>query len=232
VDIVIFSSHRLFGECLKHCMESLADVAVIAVVHDHRDVRDVLDRVTVDLLLVDVAPGLDDAGTEAICSEYPGLAALALGLPEQGADVVRCGRAGFAGYVPRDASLKVLHARMRQCLSGRLSCSDAIAASLMRALHGAESGQPPLPSPLPKPEEILLSAREIDVARLLRRGLSNKEIARELNISVPTVKHHVHNILDKLHLPGRVHVARAEPDQSWGLDGPRHLANVRELRRA
>ena len=63
-----------------------------------------------------------------------------------------------------------------------------------------------------------LSAREITVTRLLRRGLSNKEIARELDISVATVKHHVHSLLEKLNLPGRVHVARAEPDSSWGLD--------------
>jgi two-component system, NarL family, nitrate/nitrite response regulator NarL len=66
----------------------------------------------------------------------------------------------------------------------------------------------------------------------VRRGLSNKEIARELDLSVATVKHHVHNILDKLGLPGRMHVMRTEPDQSWGLDAPQRSASVHRLKRA
>jgi two-component system nitrate/nitrite response regulator NarL len=234
VDILILSAYQLFGECLEQCMQALDDVRVVAVVHDDEGLRSMLDRLTVDLLLVDVAPGFEDAHIESICEDYPGLVTLALGLPEQGADVVRCGRVGFAGYVPRDASLQTLRSRMLECLSGRLTCTDTIAASLLRALRGTEAA-PLGRAAVEKTGEsvqVKLSAREIGVARLLRRGLSNKEIARELDISVATVKHHVHNILDKLGLPGRVHVARAEPDQSWGLNAPRQSATVRALKRA
>jgi len=65
----------------------------------------------------------------------------------------------------------------------------------------------------------------------LRGGLSNKD-ARELDISVATVKHHVHSILEKLALPGRVHVARAEPKENWGLDVPSSRRKAHWVKRA
>jgi DNA-binding NarL/FixJ family response regulator len=233
VDIVIYSAYQLFGECLESYLKSQRDVDVVAVVHDTDGVRAVLERLTVDLLLVDVAPGFDALHIAAISDDYPGLALLAVGLAEHDTEVLQCGRAGFAGYVPRDASLQSLHTRMQQCLSGRLTCPETIAASLLRALHAGDAGR--APTTIDATIELMpskLSPREAGVARLLRRGLSNKEIARELDLSVATVKHHVHSILDKLGLPGRVHVMRTEPDPSWGLDVPQRIASVHRLKRA
>ena len=232
MDIVIYSAYQLFGECLESCLKPQQDVDVVAVVHDADAVRAVLERLTVDLLLVDVAPGID-AQIASIRDDYPGLVSIAVGLAEHDSEVLQCGRAGFAGYVPRDASLQTLYVRMRECLEGRLTCPATIAASMLRALHGGDAGHVGrLTDAVAELVPSKLSPREVGVARLLRRGLSNKEIARELDISVATVKHHVHSILEKLGLPGRVHVARAEPDQSWGLDAPRPHAHVHALRRA
>lgn len=234
MDIVIYSAYQLFGECLESCLKSQHEVDVVAVVHDVDGVRAVLERLTVDLLLVDVAPGIDALQIAPIRDAYPGLVSLAVGLAEHESEVVQCGRAGFAGYVPRNASLQTLCMRMHECLRGRLTCSETIAASLLRALHGGDAGGSArtLAGAIAEPVQVKLSPREVGVARLLRRGLSNKEIARELDISVATVKHHVHSILDKLGLPGRVQVARAEPDQSWGLNCPMSDATVHALKRA
>lgn len=216
MDVLIYSPLPLFGECLERCLEPMQGIGVVAVVQDEPGLRAVLERLPVDLLLVDVSQGLEPVAAVAV--DFPGLATLAVGLPEQEEAVVRCGRLGFAGYVPRDASLAVLHARMLECVSGRLSCPDEIAAGLLRALRGMPEHPVAALAADAAPVAVKLSAREIAVARLLRRGYANKEIARELGISVATVKHHVHSILEKLELPGRVHVARAEPDRSWGLD--------------
>ena len=233
MDIMIYSAHQLFGECLESCLKPQQDVDVVAVVHDADAVRAVLERLTIDLLLVDVAPGIDALKIASISDDYPGLVSIAVGLAEHDSEVLQCGRAGFAGYVPRDASLQTLYVRMRECLEGRLTCPATIAASMLRALHGRDAGQGGrLADTISEVMPSKLSPREVGVARLLRRGLSNKEIARELDISVATVKHHVHSILEKLGLPGRVHVARAEPDQSWGLSAPQPWATVHALKRA
>ena len=233
MDIVIYSAFQLYGECLESCLKPQRDIDVVAVVQDVEAVRAVLDRLTIDLLLVDVSSGIDALRIASISDDYPGLVSLAVGLAEHDSDVLRCGRAGFAGYVPRDASLQSLHVRMRECLEGRLTCPATIAASMLRALRAEDDAQErTLAEAVADLAPSKLSPREVCVARLLRRGLSNKEIARDLDISVATVKHHVHSILDKLGLPGRVHVARAEPDPSWGLGTAPHHASVHALKRA
>lgn len=233
MDIVIYSAFQLYGECLESCLKPQHDVAVVAVVQDAGALRAVLERVSIDLLLVDVSPGIAALDVSSITDDHPGLVSMALGLAEQDADVLQCGRAGFAGYVPRDASLQALVVRMRECLDGRLTCPPSIAASLLRALHADDDAPAYAPAvSLVAPAPSKLSPREVCVARLLRRGLSNKEIARDLDISVATVKHHVHSILEKLELPGRVHVARAQPDASWGLGAPARDAGIHALKRA
>jgi DNA-binding NarL/FixJ family response regulator len=190
------------------------DVTVVSVESDAGMLFQVLERVSIDLLLVDVVSGTEHERIAEMLGEYPGLKYLAIGLAEQETSVVACGRAGFAGYVPRHATLDTLRTRMVDCLQGRLTCPDTIAAGLLRALRGAD-GKVSDEAADDKPP---LSAREVGVAKLLRRGYSNKEIARELGISVPTVKHHVHGVLEKLQVPSRVHVARLNDRQALWID--------------
>ena len=135
---------------------------------------------------------------------------VALGLAEQREDVIRCGRAGFAGYVPRTATSQDLCDALLTIGSGRLACSAEISCSLMRALFCAAThvdarhdGDPPL------------TKRESEVLQMIGQGLSNKEIARELSISVATVKNHVHKVLEKLNLPCRARAMRRVRDEPW-----------------
>jgi DNA-binding NarL/FixJ family response regulator len=123
--------------------------------------------------------------------------------------VIRCGRAGFAGYVARDASVDVLCGTLAEIAAGRLACPPEISGSLLRALfHDANRD----------PESQLdpaLTRRESEVLELLGRGLSNKEIGSELCLSVATVKHHVHHVLEKLKLPCRAQAMRRFRDAPW-----------------
>jgi DNA-binding NarL/FixJ family response regulator len=66
---------------------------------------------------------------------------------------------------------------------------------------------------------VQLTGRELQVARLLDDGLSNKEIAARLGIGVATVKNHVHNLLEKLSVRRRGEAARAARRIDWGRDG-------------
>jgi len=206
--IVILTPVRLFGEGLLSCLDGTEGVVVQALVSDFAALRRALCTQT-DLILIDVSSGFDPEEVHAIAAERPGLTLVALGLREQRDEVIRCGHAGFAAYVPRDASLQTLRDSMLAAEAGRLTCSPEIASSLMRALFRSPS------APHAATNDNNLTRREGEVLRLIGRGLSNKEIARELELSVATVKHHVHNILGKLGVAGRGQAMHRVRDVAW-----------------
>jgi NarL family two-component system response regulator LiaR len=105
-------------------------------------------------------------------------------------------RAGAAGYLLKDVEPADLAAAIRTVMRGEGLLHPAIAARVMEALSRPER----------TPAEGL-TERELDVLRLLARGLSNKAIALELHVSEKTVKTHVSNILAKLHLADRTQAA-------------------------
>lgn len=209
MNIIVLTPVRLLGDGLTAGFERQSDIDVLAVVNDLQGLRESLARHRADLVLIDVTHGIDLYDTRAIAAQWPEVALVALGLTEQRQDVIRCGRAGFAGYVAREASLDVLCKALRDVIQGKLACPAEISSGLLRALFRAE--HPPDESAL----EQGLTRREGDVLRLIGEGLSNKEIARELVLSVATVKHHVHNVLDKLHLPRRAQAMRRVRDAPW-----------------
>jgi DNA-binding NarL/FixJ family response regulator len=94
---------------------------------------------------------------------------------------------------------------------GRLNCSPEIAAAIMRGLF--RNGPVPIPQPA-----AALTRREDEVAQLVSRALSNKEIARELRLSESTVKHHVHSILSKFGLSTRGQLMRNMRRDAWAQD--------------
>lgn len=209
VNIIVLTPVRLLGDGLTAGFERQSDIDVLAVVNDLKGLRESLARHRADLVLIDVTHGIDLYDTRAIAAQWPEVALVALGLTEQRQDVIRCGRAGFAGYVSREASLDALSKALRDVIQGKLACPAEISSGLLRALFRAE--HPPDESA----REEDLTRREGDVLRLIGEGLSNKEIARELVLSVPTVKHHVHNVLAKLHLPRRAQAMRRVRDAPW-----------------
>ena len=150
-----------------------------------------------DVVLVDMAMVSGLATARALLDAEPGLRVIALGVPDAESDLIACAEAGIAGLVPRDASLGDLVATLESTVRGELLCSPRMAASILRRLAklAAERDNTSLAIPL--------TAREREVVNFVDRGLSNKEIARGLGIEVPTVKNHVHNILEKLNVHRR-----------------------------
>src|SRR5690242_2561000 len=106
--IVVLTPVRLLGDGLAACLSSRPDVCVLAAVNDLAALRDLLAAGGVEVVLIDVTQGLDLFDVREIAAERPDVALVALGLHEQRDEVIRCGRAGFAGYVPRDASIDTL----------------------------------------------------------------------------------------------------------------------------
>lgn len=143
---------------------------------------------------------------------------LGLAVDEESADVIACAEAGADGYVTVDATLDDLERAIAHIGQEELLCSPRIAATLFRCLaHGngrvAEAAA-----------DNMLTPREREIWKCIGEGLSNKEIAGALNISVLTVKNHVHHLLRKLNVSTRSQAASrlslpsrraASPRRAW-----------------
>jgi len=206
MNLIVVTPLRLFGDGLAACFNRRSDIHLQGAVATLPALRELLRTVAPDVVLIDVTQGVDLDEVRAIATQWPSLALVALGLKEQRQDVIRCGRAGFCGYVPRDASIDHLCQALSDARAGRLACSAEISGGLLRALFRMEATAPP---------EDSLTQRQSQVLQLLGRGFSNKEIARDLSLSVSTVKHHVHHVLEKLQLPGRVQAMRRVRERPW-----------------
>jgi two-component system nitrate/nitrite response regulator NarL len=114
-------------------------------------------------------------------------------------DVVAALRAGADGYLLKDMEPEEILESLRRATRGRLVISEQLTELLARALR-----EEPRPQ---RPEEAGLTPREDEILALIARGYSNKLIARDLNLSVGTVKVHVKHVLKKLKLKTRVEAA-------------------------
>ena len=209
MNFVLSTPIRILGEGLQACFDRHTDICLLAVVPDLLSLRDVIKRASPDVALIDVTQGVDLEDVRSIAERWPDLALMALGLREQRQEVIRCGRAGFVGYVAREASIDALCQAMLDIVAGRLHCSADISGGLLRALFRMKAQTPATPT------NTALTRREGDVLRLIGRGLSNKEIAQELNLSTATVKHHVHGVLGKLNVTRRAQAMRQVREESW-----------------
>ena len=207
--IIVLTPFLLLGDALKVGFERRGDITVSTVARDLAELRRAMREAPADLVLIDVTQRVDLYDVRSIATERPEVPLVAFGLNEQRQEVIRCGRMGYTGYVSRDASVETLCRALSEIIEGRLSCPAEISGSLLRALFHDE------PIAEERSAEQPLTRRESDVLQLIGNGLSNKEIARELYLSIATVKHHVHNILDKLHLPRRAQAMRRVRDAPW-----------------
>ena len=209
MNIIILTPVRLLGDGLAACFGMRPDTTVLSIVNDLASLHDALARKPVDIVLIDVTQGVDLYDMRGIAAEWADVALVALGLNEQRQEVIRCGRAGFSGYVARDASIEALCEALSEIVAGRLACPPEISGGLLRALfrRTSQSYEPDF--------DHALTPRECEVLQLLGRGLSNKEIASELFLSVATVKHHVHHILEKLQIQRRAQAMRRVREAPW-----------------
>jgi len=138
---------------------------------------------------------------------------IAFGIRETEEHVLAWAEAGIAGYVPNTASVEDLISLVEQISRGEQSCPSRIAGSLLRRI--ASGGR----RATLQPESTALTRRESEIMRLVTAGYSNKDIARQLRISLGTTKSHVHNLLGKLSLRRRTDVmARMHGVRHEGID--------------
>jgi DNA-binding NarL/FixJ family response regulator len=132
----------------------------------------------------------------------PNVRVIVLGVSEDDeSDIVACAEAGVAGYHLRTESLGDLLVLIRKVAAGKSLCSPRVSAILLRRLSALASQRQPAG------KELVLTAREAQILRMLELGLSNRDIAAQLCIAVHTVKNHVHSLLTKLGVSTRAEAA-------------------------
>jgi NarL family two-component system response regulator LiaR len=152
-----------------------------------------------DVLLLDLyMPELDGHGVMATLRDKPGRpAVVVLTSAIDDKDLVRAMQSCATSYLLKTAPAEHVVAAIRNAAAGTASLSPELLTQFTRALRRPPPPDPPLP----------LSPRERDVLRLIARGESNRQIARDLAIGEATVKTHVRSILTKLGLQDRVQAA-------------------------
>lgn len=194
---LILSDVRLFRDGIVACLAQRSGLAVVGVAAYRLEAIHRIRSLRPDVVVADLSEPANLHVVRTVATTFPRLRIVALAVWEVEQDIVACAEAGVHGYVSHDASIDELIAVTESVVGGESFCSPETAA-LARRLSGRRAG-------VEYPGA--LTSRERQIGRLIERGLSNKEIAGELFIELATVKNHVHNILEKLHVRRRGEVA-------------------------
>ncbi len=194
--VVVASDVRLYGEGLALVFAADGRIRVSQVAATPEQAAECIALGGAQALVIDAAMrGVRDV-LDVARRVAPRKPIVLFGVPERDEDLLDCIDAGAAAFVSRDVTSHELIETVLSSLRGGMTVSSgSIAALLGRLATRARLG---FHAPAAQ-----LTARERQLASLLDEGLSNKEIAQRLHISVATVKNHVHRILEKLQVERR-----------------------------
>jgi DNA-binding NarL/FixJ family response regulator len=199
--VLIIDDSKLYREYLAGVVASNA-AASPSVAWDLSSLVKAFEGMTPRVILLNTATRDSAMLLRQALKMNPGARVIVMGMSEDDeCEIVACAEAGVAGYHMRTESLEDLLLLIRKVAAGESLCSPRVSAILLRRLSALASQRQPVA------EEPVLTAREIQILRMLELGLSNKDIAEQLCIAVHTVKNHVHSLLTKLGVSTRTQAA-------------------------
>jgi DNA-binding NarL/FixJ family response regulator len=203
VRVLVVDDHALFRHGLVQVLSMASDLAVVGEAPDGAEAVERAAELEPDVILMDVRmPAL--GGIEAarrIRAVQPAVKIVMLTESEEDDDLFAAVRAGAVGYLLKEVAIDEIADAIRSVAAGNALVSPSMTTKLLaefsvlsRRLEAEHDGRS-------------LTVRELEVLRLIARGMSNKDIAAELVISENTVRNHVRNILEKLEVRSRVEAA-------------------------
>jgi len=201
--ILLVDDHDLFRKGIARLIDSQPDFQVVGEARDGRDALQQAQELAPDVILMDIEMPRCN-GTEAtrqIKSEMPHIHIVMLTISDDDHNLFAAVRAGASGYLLKSVKPEDLFRRLRGVLRGEAAISPLLAAKILREFARLDQS-----APIPHTVEGL-SPRETEVLGLVARGLTNREIGERLHIAENTVKNHLRNILNKLHLNNRAQAA-------------------------
>lgn len=203
INILIADDHSLIRQGLKQILELEKDMIVVAQASNGSEAVQLARTYKPDIILMDInMPGTNGLqAIKEIKQEKLECRIIVLTIHEDREYLFKTLQMGAEGYVLKDAEPSVLIEAIRNVYSGQSYIQPNMTSELVKefnrvTLHEKE-----------KHDENNLTAREIEVLKLIAEGMINKEIAKQLYISEKTVKNHVSNIFRKLNVSDRTQAA-------------------------
>ncbi len=201
--VVVVSGIALYREGLGSLLAAQADIEVVGLAADGREaaIMQASLQPAPDVVLFDMSRPESVSAARWFIDDVPEAQVFAIGVPASERDVIACAELGVVGLVTSEASLNELVSSLECTTRGEMLCSPAVAAALLRrvTVRARDVGG--------RNSLALLTSREQEIVGLIDDGLSNKQIASQLCIAVPTVRNHIHNILAKLDVHSRTEAA-------------------------
>jgi len=201
--IALVDDHPIFVSGLRKLLEEEEDFEVVCVAYSYQEALRKIPEQEVDLVILDINLSGEDGiqVLRKLRKDNPDLPVLMLTVEESEEVIYRAVREGARGYILKHYPPEHLIKSIRACLSGEVLLDSGVYMKVLEMMRKED----------PEEERSLLferlSPREIEIARLIAQGKSNREIAELLYISESTVKNHISNILRKLELKDRVDIA-------------------------
>jgi DNA-binding NarL/FixJ family response regulator len=214
VRVLIADDHPLFREGMRGRLDRVADVAVVGEAASGDEAVELAHKLEPDVILMDIKmPGLNGIeATREIQQASPQIGVLVLTMFEDDDSVFAAMRAGAKGYLLKDSGGEgVVHA-IRAVASGEAVFGPRVAERIIGFFSAPRAAAPRRVFPV-------LTEREEEVLSLVAQGKSNREIARQLFVSLKTVRNHVSNILLKLQVADRAQAVIRARDAGMGRDG-------------
>lgn len=192
ITVLLVDDHPVVREGLRGMLDAENDLRVVGEAGSGEEALALVPAREPDVVLMDLRmPGLDGvATTRRLLQEQPKRRVVVLTTYETDADILRAVEAGAAGYLLKDASRTELAEAIRAAARGETVLAPSVASRLVNQVR----------NPAAQPT---LSAREVEVLRLVARGGTNAEIGRALHISEATVKTHLLRTFNKLDVSDR-----------------------------
>ncbi len=201
---MIVDDHALFRRGLEIVLVTEPDIEVVGEASDGAEAVEKAGESLPDVVLMDVrmprSSGIE--ACRAIKGVAPSARIIILTMSDEEDDLFEAIKAGASGYLLKDIPLDEVAEAVRAVHGGQSLISPSMAGKLLSefaTLARREDTEPPQELPAPK-----LTDREMQVLKLVARGMNNRDIAKELFISDNTVKNHVRNILEKLQIHSRM----------------------------
>jgi len=225
--VLIADDHALLRSGIRAMLAGEPDIEVVGEAADGREAVALCRELRPDLVLMDVGmPGVDGMeATRRIKAENPAVGVLVVTAHPSPDYVLDAVRAGAAGYILKTATGAQISDAIRRVLRNEFPLDEGLTAHLIQRLarEGAPQGKPAEPIAGRRAELFdALTPREEEVLRQLSAGKTNRAIAREMHLSLSTVKRHVERIIAKLGVSDRTQAAVQAAER--GLLDPRRSA--------
>jgi two-component system NarL family response regulator len=200
--VLIADDQPLMRTGFRMILDAEPDIEVVGEAADGEEAVRLAGHVRADVVLMDVRmprrSGIE--ATQTIKDLIPHAKILMLTISDEEADLYDAIKAGANGYLLKEISIEEVANAIRSVAQGQSLISPSMASKLLNEFatmvkRADEKQQVPTPR---------LTEREMEVLKLVAKGHNNRDIAKELYISENTVKNHIRNILEKLHLHSRM----------------------------